>query len=124
MLKFRPRYSLRTLFVLITVSSVVCWLWGRSQEFALRAEKYYLAQFQMCSLSSRRCSNAELLRMKSMRYVWLKYCETMEQKYRQASKQPWLPVAVDLPQPERPPEFLSDPLESEQPWDLSSFMSD
>ena len=97
--RLRFRFSLRTLFVVVTLAAGACgfggWLWNRSAEFRMRAASH------------------EMKAMRTMAWKFHTYPtppnwqqlvghhEHLQRKYAEAARYPWLPVEADPPEPTR-----------------------
>ena len=106
MLKFRPRYSLQSLLVLVTLVAIGCWLFVRQREFAHRAHFHdeesiivgfdHLSEFQWTrdpKVQSEYALQGERADAKR------EYHKLLAEKYHRAEKYPWLPVVADPPLP-------------------------
>ena len=111
MARFRWRWRVRSLMTLVAVAGVAFGIARRRDTFLARAD-YYDASSKACIIlrdevdrrhgapSSPAGSPRERERRRLDRYMrWRQYQVEMAEKYRQAARYPWLPVAPDPPAP-------------------------
>lgn len=96
-MRFRPRYSLRTLLVLVTLLAVA----AGSLALKMRSDRLY------DTYVSHKTTAEEYVCILPPVYVpgedeWREYHKVMAEKYLRASRRPWLPVEPDPPAPPDP----------------------
>lgn len=102
----RPRFqfSLRTLFVVVTLVCVGCWMWRRSVEFAIRADEHreliYEAKFSSSYLYDETRDLVSTDAHRHYRQCLSEYHQDLFWKFERAAKYPFLPVATDPPPPQ------------------------
>ena len=112
----RPRFSLRTLLLAVTVVAVGCgaWVWANAKLEARRSRFELLMYYHFSKIiAGTRCSGPKSYCDEYFEkyHAFTDYHSKMGEKYEAAYYKPWMPVATDPPEPESP--FPHD-----QPWTL------
>jgi hypothetical protein len=107
------RFTVRALMVAIALSALAPWgwvLWGRSVQYARKAEEY-LERMEICKANAARSrhfqiiggSSAPLPDWKKARVEFFQiradHAERLYRKYRWAAMLPWLTPKADPPEP-------------------------